>query len=37
MIDEITLEIIAEEFDLSVTHVKRILGKAQEQFFKHYI
>lgn len=37
LIDEITLERIAEEFELSVTHVKRILGKAQEQFFKHYI
>lgn len=37
LIDEICQEQIAEEFDISVTHVKRILGKAQEQFFKHYL
>lgn len=37
LIDEISQEKIAEEFDISVTHVKRILCKAKEQFFKHYI
>ena len=37
LIDEITHERIAEEFNISVTHVKRILSKTQEQFFKHYI
>lgn len=37
LIDEISQEKIAEEFDISVTHVKRILSKANEQFFKHFI
>ena len=35
LIDEICYEPLAEEFDLSVSQVKRILMKAQEQLFRH--
>lgn len=33
LIDEICFEPLAEEFDLSVTHAKRIIYKAQAQLF----
>lgn len=35
LLDEICYEPLAEEFDISVSQLKRILGKAQEQLFKH--
>lgn len=35
LIDEITQEKLAEEFDLSVSHIKRILQKSKEQLFYH--
>lgn len=35
LLDEICYEPLAEEFDISVSQVKRILSKAQEQLFKH--
>ena len=35
LIDEICYEPLAEEFDISVSQVKRILSKAQEQLFRH--
>lgn len=35
LLDEIYYEPLAEEFDISVSQVKRILIKAQEQLFKH--
>lgn len=35
IIDEICYEPLAEEFDISVSQLKRILAKAQEQLFKH--
>lgn len=35
LLDEICYEPLAEEFDISVSQVKRILRKAQEQLFKH--
>ena len=35
IIDEICYEPLAEEFDISVSQLKRILYKAQEQLFKH--
>lgn len=35
LLDEICYEPLAEEFDLSVSQVKRILYKAQEQLFNH--
>lgn len=35
LLDEICYEPLAEEFDMSVSQVKRILIKAQEQLFKH--
>lgn len=35
LIDEIHYEPLAEEFDISVSHLKRILYKAQEQLFNH--
>lgn len=34
LLDEICYEPLAEEFDLSVSQIKRILIKAQEQLFK---
>lgn len=35
IIDEIRYEPLAEEFDISVSQLKRILIKSQEQLFKH--
>lgn len=35
LIDEICYEPLAEEFDISVSQLKRILAKAQEQLYKH--
>jgi len=35
LLDEICYEPLAEEFDMSVSQVKRILIKAQEQLYKH--
>lgn len=34
LIDEIVYEKLAEEFDISVSQLKRILSKSQEQLFK---
>lgn len=34
LLDEICYEPLAEEFDISVSQLKRILSKAQEQLFK---
>lgn len=34
LLDEICYEPLAEEFDLSVSQIKRILIKSQEQLFK---
>ena len=35
LIDLICYEPLAEEFDMSVSQIKRIIYKAQEQLFKH--
>ncbi len=35
LLDEICYEPLAEEFDISVSQLKRILIRAQEQLFKH--
>ena len=35
LIDEICYEPLAEEFDLSVPQIKRIIYKAQSQLFSH--
>lgn len=35
ILDEICYEPLAEEFDISVSQLKRILSKAQEQLFSH--
>lgn len=35
LLDEICYEPLAEEFDISVSQLKRILTKSQEQLFKH--
>lgn len=35
LIDGITYEKLAEEFDLSVRHTKTIIYKAEEILFKH--
>lgn len=35
LIDEICYEPLAEEFDISVSQLKRILSKGQEQLYKH--
>lgn len=35
MIDSICFEPLAEEFDLSVTQVKRIVYRSQNKIFKH--
>lgn len=35
LIDGVTYEPLAEEFDLSVPQVKRIVYKAQERLFMH--
>lgn len=36
LIDGITYEILAEEFDISVRHIKRIIYKSEELLFKHF-
>lgn len=35
LLDGITYDCLAEEFDLSVRHVKNIVYKSQERLFKH--
>lgn len=35
LIDGICYEPLAEEFDMSVTQIKRIVYKGQEKIFKH--
>lgn len=35
LIDEICYEPLAEEFDISVSQLKRILYKSQNQLFSH--
>ena len=35
LVDGLTYERIAEEFDLSVVQTKRIIYKAEETLFKH--
>ena len=35
LLDGITYERLAEEFDLSVRHVKNIVYKAQDKLFRH--
>lgn len=35
LLDGICFEPLAEEFDLSVRHVKSIVYKAQERLYKH--
>lgn len=35
LIDGLTYESLSEEFDLSVSQVKRIVYKAQEKVFRH--
>ena len=35
LLDEICYEPLAEEFDISISQVKRIIIKAQEQLYKH--
>ena len=35
LLDEICYEPLAEEFDISVSQLKRILAKAQEQLYKN--
>lgn len=35
LLDEICYEPLAEEFDISVSQLKRILRKAQEQLYTH--
>ena len=35
LIDEICYEPLAEEFDISVSQLKRILTKAKEQLYKN--
>lgn len=35
LLDGITYDNLAEEFDLSVRHVKTIVYKSQEKLFKH--
>lgn len=36
LIDGITFEALADEFDLSVVQVKRIVKKRQTELFKHF-
>lgn len=36
LIDGITYERLAEEFDISVRHIKRIIYKSEELLFKHF-
>jgi DNA-directed RNA polymerase specialized sigma24 family protein len=35
LVDGITYEVLAEEFDLSTVQVKRIIYKEEEKLFKH--
>ena len=35
LIDGVCFEPLAEEFDLSVRHTKRIIYKAQDRLFRH--
>lgn len=35
LLDGITYEKLAEEFDMSVAQIKRIVYKAQEKVFRH--
>lgn len=35
LLDGITYEKIAEEFDMSTRHVKRIIPKVEDKLFKH--
>ncbi len=35
LLDGVTYDRLAEEFDLSVRHVKTIVYKAQDKLFKH--
>ena len=35
LLDGITYERLAEEFDLSVRHIKNIVYKSQERLFRH--
>ena len=35
LIDEICFEPLAEEFDMSVRHIKNIVYKSQEKLFKN--
>lgn len=35
LLDGITYERLAEEFDMSVTQIKRIVYKTQEKVFRH--
>ena len=37
LIDGITYERLAEEFDMSVRHIKRIIYKSEELLFKHFL
>ena len=34
-LDNVKFEALAEEFDMSVTQIKRIVYKGQEKIFKH--
>lgn len=36
LIDGVCFEPLAEEFDLSVSHIKKIVYKAEEQLFRHF-
>jgi AraC-like DNA-binding protein len=36
LVDGITYERLAEEFQLSVSQIKRIIYKGEEQLFKHF-
>ena len=35
LLDGVIYERLAEEFDLSVRHIKQIVYKSEEQLFKH--
>lgn len=35
LIDGLTYEALAEEYDMSVTQIKRIVYKAQDKLFRH--
>ena len=37
LLDGVCYEPLAEEFDLSVRHVKNIVYKAQERLYKHML